>query len=132
MIKRITGLFIISLALMVVFENDTFSQNRKGTMRGIEKSVAGKKRKAPNEAKVREPKSVTKAKRTQEKKEEKREKEYQKSVKAGKKLHYEMQTEDVKERMKQNEKDIKTRDKERKKRQRKDSRSSGVAKKYKK
>ena len=131
MIKRITGILLIIFALLAVTGGDLYSQGNRFKIRGIEKSVAGKKRKKQKEAKVREPRAVTKAKRTQEKKEAKREKEYQKSVEAGKKRHYEIQGDGVQERMKQNEKETTLRDRERKKRMRQEARKSGASRKYK-
>ena len=89
----------------------------------VERKMAGKKRKAPKEAKVRQPKVVLKAQKKQQKKEDKLKKDYEKSIKKTRSRHYNMQSEDVKMRMKQNELDIKIRDKERKKEENKKGRT---------
>ena len=78
-----------------------------------EKSLFGKKRKLKKtkSSKASEPRSVTKAKRTQEKKQLKIKKDYFSYVGKSRKRAYQIQSPEVKARMNQNEKDIKAREK---------------------
>ena len=91
----------------------------KGTTRGRnpEKSLFGKtKKRKVKETKVREPRSVTNAKRKQEKNQEKIKKDYNNYVEDSRKRSYKIQTPEVQDRMKQNKKDIREREKAKKKR----------------
>jgi hypothetical protein len=84
--------------------------------RSPEKSLFGKHRKVKTkETKVREPRSVRKAKETQAKKEEKLKKEYRDYVSESKKRAVKIQSPEVQARMKQNQKDITAREKNEKK-----------------
>lgn len=104
---------MVMASSVIVFEARVSGQTRG---RSTEKSLFGKKRKVKiREEKVREPRAVTKAKRTQEKKQEKLKKDYTNYVDDSKKRSYKIQTPEVQARMKQNQKDIKTREKSRKK-----------------
>ena len=44
MIKRLTGILVVIFALLALSESELYSQGKKNTIRGIERSVAGKKR----------------------------------------------------------------------------------------
>lgn len=81
------------------------------------------------DAKVKEPRGVTKKKREQEKKEAKIRKDYEKYVADSRKRAYDIQTPDVQARMIQNEKDIKKREKSKKKKNSNSTRKA--AQKYK-
>jgi hypothetical protein len=80
-----------------------------------EKELFGKKRGIKKEAKVREPRTVLKAKRKQEANDRKLKKDYEKSVRQSQKRTVDIQTPEVQARMKQNKKDYLVRDKEKKK-----------------
>jgi hypothetical protein len=83
--------------------------------RNPEKSLFGGKSRKVKETKVREPRAVSKAKKTQAKKEEKVKKDYNNYVVDSKKRAYKIQTPEVQARMTQNKKDIITREKAKKK-----------------
>jgi hypothetical protein len=89
----------------------------KGNTRGRnpERSYFGKSRKV-KEKKVREPRSVSKARRKQEKNQEKIKRDYDNYVKDSRKRAYEIQSPEVQARMKKDKKDIRNRDKSKKKR----------------
>ncbi|MGD0582827.1 MAG: hypothetical protein ABR974_07770 [Bacteroidales bacterium] len=81
-----------------------------------EKALFGKTRKIKTKnKKVREPKSVTKAKDKQKKNQAKIKKDYFNSVDASKKRAYKIQSPEVQARMKQNQKNITDREKTKKK-----------------
>lgn len=129
-INRFSAPIILLLVMIAAGEGNIVAQPFSGrAVRRTERNIAGGKRKAPKEARVREPKAATKAKREQEKREAGRKKEYKRSLKDNRKRHYSIQTEDVRVRMDQNEKDIRMRDKEKKKKQRQEARKPGSAKK---
>jgi len=130
--KRIIGLIILTMVLSAATGYIAHGQTNNRSVKRVEKSITGKKRKAPKGAKVREPKTVVRAKKEQEKREAEKDKAYEKAVKQNKKRQYEIQTDEVKARMKQNEKDIKLRDREKKKRERQSARESGASRKYRK
>lgn len=130
--RKATRLLIILLVLLVAGENFTVAQNSifdKWKANRVEKKMSGGKRRAPKEKKIKEPKSVVKAKKEQQKREDQRKEAYKNAVRDNKKRHFDIQTMDVKERMKQNEKDIKEREKARRKAIRKAGREA--RKKYK-
>lgn len=111
--------FLIIFIVILFTASAVCEAQSKGRTRGKnpEKSLFGKSRKVKvKETKVREPRSVTKAKRKQEKNKEKLKKEYNNYVADSKKRAYKIQTPEVQARMKQDEKDIKTREKAKKKR----------------
>jgi hypothetical protein len=125
-VKRI---FVILFILIVAVSSGNAQIFKKNASRRAEKSLFGKslsKKKAP---KVKEPRSVTKAKKKQERKERKTDKEYAKHVKKSKKRTIDIQTSEVQERMKQDKKNISARDKEKKKKTRSGTKKAG--KKYK-
>lgn len=93
-----------------------------------EKKLFGRSLGNMRQAKVKEPKSVMKAKRKQEANERKLNREYAKSVKRSQKRTVDIQTPEVKARMKQNKKDTKLRDKEKRKNIKSSTRGAG--KKY--
>lgn len=97
--------------------------------RRIEKKMDGNKRKETREKKIREPRSVTKAKKKQAKREADIKSDYKKMVQENRQRHYDIQSDEVKARMKQNEKDIRAREKERSKAEKKAGRIA--RKKYK-
>jgi hypothetical protein len=80
-----------------------------------EKELFGKRHGIKKEAKVREPRTVLKAKRKQEANDRKLKKDYEKSVRQSQKRTVDIQTPEVQARMKQNKKDYLVRDKEKKK-----------------
>ena len=90
-----------------------------------EKKLFGRTHMNGKTAKVREPRSVLKAKRKQEANDRKLNKEYDKSVKQSQKRTVDIQTPEVQARMKQNKKDYTTRDKQKKKKVKKASRDAG-------
>ena len=90
-----------------------------------EKKLFGRTHMNGKTAKVREPRSVLKAKRKQEANDRKLNKEYDKSVKQSQKRTVDIQTPEVQARMKQNKKDYTTRDKQKKKKVNKASRDAG-------
>jgi|ERR1035437_8634465 hypothetical protein len=94
-----------------------------------EKELFGKKRGIKKEAKVREPRTVLKAKRKQEANDRKLKKDYEKTVRQSQKRTIDIQTPEVQARMKQNKKDYLIRDKEKKKKVKTSTKIAG--KKYK-
>jgi hypothetical protein len=76
-----------------------------------EKKLFGKTHIKTKEPKVKQPRSVLRAKRKQEKNEARLKKDYEKSVKKSQKRTVEIQTPEVQDRMKQNKKDYTARDK---------------------
>jgi hypothetical protein len=93
-----------------------------------EKQLFGKSHRNHKEAKVKEPRSVLKAKRKQEANDRRLEKNYEKSVQRSQKRTIDIQTPEVQARMKQNKKDTIVREKEKKKKIRETSQKAG--KKY--
>lgn len=76
-----------------------------------EKQLFGKTHLKTKEAKVKQPKSVLRAKKKQESNDRRLKKANEKAVKQSQKRSVEIQTPEVQERMKQNKKDLKVRDK---------------------
>jgi len=91
-----------------------------------EKQLFGKSHR--KEPKVKEPKTVLKAKKKQEANDRKLQKEYDKNVKRSQKRSVDIQTSDVQDRMKQNKKEYTSRDKNHKKKVRASTKRAG--KKY--
>jgi len=120
--KRLILLLILALLAAGPSEAQIFKRN---TMKHTERSLFGKSRSSSKQPRVKEPRSVTKAKRKQEANQKKLKKEYEKSVKDTRKHSYEIQTDEVKARMKQNMKDIKSRDKVKRKKDRSKTRKAG-------
>ncbi len=121
-LKRLILLLILALLASGPSEAQIFKRN---TLKHTEHSLFGKSRSSSRQAKVREPRSVTKAKRKQEANQKRLKKEYEKSVNDTRKHAYEIQTPEVKARMKQNMKDIKTRDKSKRRKDRLKTRKAG-------
>lgn len=97
----------------------------KNAGRKAERGLFGKTVGNKKETKVREPRSVLKAKKKQEAKERKVKKDYAKAVKRSQKRTIEIQTPEVQARMKQNQKDATLRDKIKKKTIRTSSKKAG-------
>jgi hypothetical protein len=103
--------------------------SHKSSPKNPEKELFGKKGSKSRKVKTKEPRSVLKAKREQEKNEKRLKKEYAQSVERSRKRAYDIQSPEVQSRMKQNQKDTALRDKEKKKSFKAGSKKAG--KKYK-
>jgi len=99
--------FVLSLTIC--------SCNAKIFHKNPEKKLFGKTLGNKKEVKVKEPKTILKAKKNQEAKEKKLNKDKEKSVKRSQKRTRDIQTPEVQARMKQNQKDTAVRDKAKKK-----------------
>jgi len=119
--KLFLFLFVLSLA--------TGSGNAQIFHKNPEKQLFGKAHRNNKEVKVKEPRSVLKAKRKQEANDRRLEKNYEKSVRKSQKRTIDIQTPEVQARMKQNKKDTIVRGKEKKKKVKANSQKAG--KKYK-
>ena len=120
MMERLSIRYILIL-IFALFTVTSVCEGQKKSLsksKSPERSVPHKagKLKKKKEAKIKEPRSVTRAKREQEKKQEKLDKEYYDYVADSRKRAYKIQTPEVQARMKNNEKEIKSREKARKKR----------------
>ena len=116
--RRTTIRFLILFIVILLTATAVSEAQSKGQARGRnpEKSLFGKSRKVKSKnTRVREPRSVSKAKRKQEKNEAQLKKDYHNYVDDSRKRAYDIQTPEVQARMKQNKKDIKSRDKAKKK-----------------
>ena len=114
-------LFLLSLA--------TGSCNAQIFHKNPEKVLFGKSHGNRKESKVKEPRTVLKAKKKQEANERKLKRDYEKSVKRSQKRTVDIQTPEVQVRMKQNQKDSAARDKAKKKKVKTSTKKAG--KKYK-
>jgi hypothetical protein len=114
-------LFVLSLA--------TGSGNAQIFHKNPEKQLFGKSHRKNKEPKVKEPRSVLKAKKKQEANNRRLVKNYEKSVRKSQKRAIDIQTPEVQARMKQNKKDTGVREKEKKKKVKASSQKAG--KKYK-
>jgi hypothetical protein len=94
------------------------------TPRNPERKLFGKSL-TKKEVKVKEPRAVEKAKKTQKKKEDKLKKDYNNYVADSKKRAFKIQTADVQARMVQNQKDITSREKAKKKKTSSTTRKAG-------
>ncbi len=112
-------LFIFLLSLLIG------SCNAQIFHKNPEKQLFGKTLGKKKEAKVKEPRSVLKAKKKQEANDRKLQKEYEKKVKRSQKRTIDIQSPEVQTRMKQNKKDLTKRDKEKKKKVRASTRKAG-------
>ncbi|MFO7851719.1 MAG: hypothetical protein ACQERS_11665 [Bacteroidota bacterium] len=131
--KNIWKLLIFIIVILLGGENIAMSQTSifdRWKARRIERKMNGEKRKVSKEKKIKEPRSVIRAKREQEKREAEIRKAYKKTLNENKERHINIQSEEVQERMKQNEKEIKAREKARRKAIRKAGREA--RKKYRK
>ena len=124
--KMFLFIFILSLAVSSANGQIFHKNNSKNTEKRLfGKTTLGNKK----AAKVKEPRSVIRAKKKQEAKERKLKKNYAKSISQSQKRTIEIQSPELQERMKQNKKESITRDKERKKNIKSGSKKAG--KKYK-
>jgi predicted metal-dependent hydrolase len=114
-------LFIFTLAVSSA-HGQIFHKNAS---RKAEKGLFGKSLNKKKEIKVKEPRSVVRAKKKQEANERKLKKNYAAFVKRSQKRTIEIQTPEVQERMKQNKKNLELRDKTKKKRSRISNKSAG-------
>jgi hypothetical protein len=112
------NLFLLLFVLLIATGSSEAQIFKRNTLKKTEKELFGKSRGNKKQAKVKEPRSVSKAKRKQEANQEKIHKEYLKSVKTTQKRSYEIQSSEVKARMRQNKKDIASRDKNKKRKTR--------------
>jgi hypothetical protein len=101
----------------------------KNASRNAERGLFGKSPGKKKEVKVKEPRTVLKAKKKQEANERKLKRDYEKSVKRSQKRTVDIQTPEVQVRMKQNQKDSAARDKAKKKKVKTSTKKAG--KKYK-
>ena len=120
-------LFIFFTLFLLETCNAQFSN--KPSSKNPEKELFGKTGGKTRKAKSKEPRSVLKAERVQEKNEKRLKKEYAQSVERSRKRTYEIQSPEVQARMKQDQKDTALRDKEKKKSIKNSSKKAG--KKYK-
>lgn len=131
--KRYLNLLILLIVMLVAGESVASAQTNifdRWKARRVEKKMSGSKRKVEKEKKIREARSVTKAKKEQAKREEKLRDDYKKTISESRSRHFDIQTADVQERMKQHEKEIIAREKAKRKAMRKAARKA--RKKYKK
>jgi hypothetical protein len=124
--KRLFLLLFIST--LVIGSSDAQLFHRNGA-RSAEKGLFGKSLNRKKQVKVKEPRSVLKAKKKQEANENRIKKDYAASIKRSQKRTIKIQTPEVQERMKQNKKNLDLRDKEKKKNKRTSNKKAG--KKYK-
>jgi hypothetical protein len=103
--------------------------SHKSSPKNPEKGLFGKRSSNSGKVTTKEPRSVHKAKREQEKNEKRLKKEYAQSVERSRQRSYDIQSPEVKARMKQNQKDTALRNKEKKKKEKENSKKAG--KKYK-
>jgi len=123
--KKILLLIFISTLAIGSANAQLFHRNAS---RSAEKGLFGKSLGKKKQVKVKEPRSVMKAKKKQEANENKIKKDYATHVKRSQKRTVEIQTPDVQERMKQNQKNLELRDKAKKKKTRTVGKKAG--KKY--
>ncbi len=117
--------FILSLAI-----NSGYGQIfHKSSPRSIEKGLFSKSHGRRKEIKVREPRTVLKAKKKQEAKERKLKRDYAEAIKRSQKRSFDIQTAEVQARMKQDKKDAVVREKMKKKKMMANTKKAG--KKYK-
>jgi len=122
--------FYIFLIVSIFAMGTCYAQtSQKSGPKNPEKELFGKRTNRSAKVKSKEPRSVHKAKKEQEKNEKRLKKDYAKSVERSRKRSYDIQSPEVKARMKQNQKDTELRNKEKKKKVKESSRKAG--KKYK-
>lgn len=124
--KKIFLLLFISILAIGSSNAQLFHRN---AAKSAEKGLFGKSLSKKKQVKVKEPRSVLKAKKKQEANESKIKKDYAKSIKRSQKRTIKIQTPEVQERMKQNKKNLDLRDREKKKNKRTSNKKAG--KKYK-
>ncbi len=113
------------ILLLLVLSLSTTPGNAQIFHKNPEKQLFGKSHRNYKEVKVKEPKSVLKAKRKQEANDRRLKKNYEKSVRRSQKRTIDIQTPEVQARMKQNKKDTVVREKVKKKKTRESSRKAG-------
>jgi hypothetical protein len=104
-------LFFTFLVIGTCSAQSSYKSNSKNPEKGLFGKTVGNKKKV----RTKEPRTVHKAKREQEKNEKRLKKEYAQSVKRSRQRTYDIQSSEVQVRMKQNQKDTALRDKEKKK-----------------
>lgn len=119
------NLFLLVFVLVLATGSSDAQIFKRNTLNKTEKELFGKSRGNKKKVKVKEPRSVSKAKRKQEANQQKIKKDYAKSVKATQQRSYEIQSPEVKARMKQNKKDITSRDKNKKRKTRSATKKAG-------
>lgn len=117
------------LLVFLLFSFAIGSSNGQLFHKNPEKALFGKTSGRNREAKVKEPRSVLRAKRKQEANQRRLDRNYDKAVKRSQKRTVDIQSPEVQARMKQNKKDITIRDREKKKNT--EARTRGAEKKYK-
>jgi hypothetical protein len=122
-------LFLILFILTFALSSGNSQIFHKNASRKVEKNLFGSSLSRKKPVKIKEPRSITRAKKQQEAKKRKLDKDYAKSVKKSQKRAFDIQTPEVQERMKQDKKTIAAREKERKKKTR--AGTKNAAKKYK-
>jgi hypothetical protein len=121
--------FFVYIFLTLFFLGTARGQSSfKSTSKNPEKALFGTTFGSKKKSKTKEPRSVSKAKRKQEKNEKRLKKESAEYIKQSRQRAYDIQSPEVKERMKQNQKDTAIRDKEKKKKARATTKKAG--KKY--
>ena len=121
-------LLIVFLSIFTLGTCNAQSSYKSGP-KNPEKGLFGKRSSKSGKVTGREPRSVHKAKREQEKNEKRLKKDYAKSVERSRQRSYDIQSPEVQARMKQNQKDTALRNKEKKKKVKASSKKAG--KKYK-
>ena len=120
--------FLFIFLTILILGTCNAQSSHKSSPKNPEKELFGKRRNNTIKVNVKEPRSVHKAKRKQEKNEKRLKKEYAASVERSKKRTYDIQSPEVQARMKQNQKDTALRDKEKKKNVKANTKKAG--KKY--
>ena len=121
--------FFVYIFLTLFFLGTSNAQSSfKSSSKNPEKALFGTTLGSKKKSNTREPRSVSKAKRKQEKKEKRLKKESAEYIEQSRQRAYDIQSSEVKERMKQNQKDTAIRDKEKKKKVRATTKTAG--KKY--
>ena len=120
---RIFFLFVIILSLTIsLCDAQIFHKN---SSRKVEKELFGKSPGNKKKVKVREPRSVRKAKKKQEANKRKLKSDYEKSVERSQKRTIDIQTPEVQARMKQDRKKSAIRDKTKRKKARTSTKKAG-------
>jgi len=120
--KRFFLILIISSMALGTVNAQLFHKN---AAKSAERGLFGKSLNKKKQVKVKEPRSVSKAKKKQEAKERKLKKDYAASIKRSQKRTIEIQTPEVQARMKQNQIDTKERHKAKKKKVKKSTKKAG-------
>jgi hypothetical protein len=120
--KKLLLLIFITTLVLGSANAQLFHRN---AARSAEKGLFGKSLSKKKQVKVKEPRSVLKAKKKQEANEKKLKKDYAASVKKSQKRTIDIQTPEVQERMKQNQKNLELRDKAKKKKTRTSNKKAG-------